>query len=240
MNITNFRDIGGYETADGRHVKHGFFYRSAPIVFQTDEDRAEFAKLNMKTILDLRSPEEVAQTPDDTVEGCTYIHSSAIPFENEDGGNFDMTELIRKGELQKLAHYVIEVYKSLPFQNPAYQILFDLLREDKAPLVFHCSAGKDRTGFAAYLILKTLGVPDKTIMQDYMLSNVYRKEENEKILALIPNMPGADELLYVQEKFLQSSMDAISQKYDSFETYVREEYGVTEEEIHQFRERYLE
>lgn len=240
MNLTNFRDLGGYETTSGKHVKHGIFYRSSPIIFQSDEDRCTFRDLNMKTILDLRSEQEANAAPNDVIEGCNNIHCSAIPMDNENAGNFDITELIKRGELSKLAYYVEEVYKHLPFQNEAYQILFDLMRKDETPLVFHCSAGKDRTGFAAYLILKTLGVPDETIMHDYMLSNVYRKEENEKLLSHIGQIDGAEELLYVKEKYLQSSIEAIMQKYDSFESYVLEEYGVTDEEINMFREKYLE
>lgn len=194
----------------------------------------------MKVILDLRSDVEAEKAPDAEVPGCQYIHCSAIPIDNAAAGNFDLVDLIQKGELHRLAHYVSEIYKKLPFHNKAYQVLFDLMRQEKTPLVFHCSAGKDRTGFAAYLILKVLGVPDETIMQDYMLSNVYRKEENEKVLAHAPHLTGADELLYVKEELLQSSIDAIFEKYDSFESYVFEEYGVTAEEICRFREQYLE
>lgn len=240
MNITNFRDIGGYETEDGHAVKRGLFYRSAPILFQSDAERAEFAALKMRTILDLRSAQERGAAPDEAVEGCTYIPCSAIPEAQMGGGNFDMAELMKTGDLSVLSHYVEAIYKNLPFDNPAYRILFDLLRRDETPLVFHCSAGKDRTGFAAYLILKTLGVPDETILHDYMLSNVYRREENEKVLAQFPSLSGAEGLLYVREAYLQSSMDAIQEKYGDFRTYLFEEYGVTDEEIAGFRARYLE
>lgn len=240
MAITNFRDIGGYETTDGLHVKHGFFYRSSPITFQTESDRKAFEDLHIKTILDLRSPQETAKMKDEIPDGCNYIHCSAISMDNVHSGNFDIADLIQKDELRHLSHYIDEIYKSLPFQNPAYQILFDLMRKEETPIVFHCSAGKDRTGFAAYLILKVLGVPDETIMHDYMLSNVYRREENDKLLALTKQIAGVDELLYVKERYLQSSMDAIAQKYSDFATYLLEEYGVTKEETLLFKKRYLE
>lgn len=240
MNITNFRELGGYETTSKKHVKHGLFYRSSAIIFQTEEDRNTFMNLHMKTILDLRSDMEAASAPDNTVENCRYIHCSAIPIDTKNAGNFDFSALIKSGKLHYLVHYIEEIYKQLPFDNEAYRTLFNLIRNDQTPLVFHCSAGKDRTGFAAYLILKTLGVPDETIMHDYMLSNIYRKEENEKLLAQIPPVAGTDELLYVKERYLQLSIDAIMEKYGDFETYVFKEYGVTEEEILMFRERYLD
>lgn len=240
MNITNFRDIGGYETSDGHRVKRGCFYRSGPIVFGNEQERDEFKELGIRTILDLRSSQERQAVPDEAVEGCTYVPCSAIPEENMGGGNFDLVELIKNGGLSQLQGYVEAIYKGLPFGNPAYQVLFDLLRREELPVVFHCSAGKDRTGFAACLILKTLGVPDETIMEDYLLSNVYRKAENEAVLAKFPKAAEAEGLLYVKAEYLQSSMDAIAEKYSDFGTYLNTEYGVTKEEIALFRERYLE
>lgn len=240
MSITNFRDIGGYEAEDGRHVKHGVFYRSAPIVFKNDEERSEFLKLSVKTILDLRSSAEADAVPNEKIDGVNNIHVSAIPEEGMGGGNFDMAELIKNGDLPLLSKYVEMIYKNLPFNNEAYRVLFDLMRRDETPIVFHCSAGKDRTGFAAYLILKTLGVPDETIIDDYMLSNVYRREENERVLSAFPQAKAAEGLLYVKKEYLQSSIDAINDKYGCFKKYVLAEYGVTEAEISLFKERYLE
>lgn len=240
MNITNFRDIGGYETADGKRVKKGIFYRSAPITFETESDREEFQDLHIQTILDLRSPQEIELLKDEVPEGCTYMECSAIPLDNEMGGNLDIPALIQNSDSGQLASYLEETYIMLPFQNKAYRILFDLLRERKAPLVFHCSAGKDRTGFAAYLILKTLGVPDETIMYDYMLTNVYRKEENDKLQSAQNLSEAESAMLYVKEEYLQSAIDEIAKKYSDFSTYILEEYGVTEEDVRRFKEWYLE
>lgn len=100
-----------------------------------------------------------------------------------------MEDLIRSGALSNLKYYILEIYKNLPFKNEAYQKMFNLMLHDGTPFVFHCTAGKDRTGFAAYLILKTLGVPDDCILEDYMLSNVYRSEENQAFTRQIPNIP---------------------------------------------------
>lgn len=240
MSITNFRDLGGYETADGRRVKKGIFYRSAPIVFQNDREREEFTALGIRTILDLRSSQERKARPNDRVPGCRDVHCSAISEENMGGGNFDLAQMMRDGSIDQLGRYVEAVYQALPFDNPAYRLLFELMRQEETPLVFHCSAGKDRTGFAACLILKTLGVPDQTILEDYMLSNVYRREENERVLAHFPQASQAEGLLYVKESYLQSSLDAIAANYDCFEDYLLTEYNVTPEEIQLFKARYLE
>lgn len=239
MNITNFRELGGYETSDGHHVKSGCFYRSSPIILQSEEEREEFKKLNIKTILDFRSSNEREETPNSQIEGCTYISCSAIP-EEQLGGNFDLPMLFKTGKIAQLTDYVKEIYKQLPFNNKAYRILFDLLRKNEIPIVFHCSAGKDRTGFAAYLILRTLGVSDEIAMKDYLLSNEYRKEENEKLVQQMPQITQADILIYVMEECLQSSIEAIIEKYGDFESYLAAEYEVTKEEIKTFREKYLE
>lgn len=239
MKNTNFRDVGGYETVDGMKVKTGYFFRSSALSSFDDEDRTEIPHFHLKKILDLRSTQEAEQFPDIIPDGCEYIHCSAISFENEFDGNLNFTELIKSGGLSQLPEYIKEVYKSLPFNNKAYKIMFDLMLKGETPFVFHCSAGKDRTGFGAYLILKTLGVSDETIMYDYMLSNDFRREENEQIAAKLNNMPGVEELLYVKEEYLELSINAIKEKYDDFNTYLEKEYGITESDIKTLRDKYL-
>lgn len=240
IHITNFRDIGGYPTEDGRHVKKGQFYRSSPIHFQDDAERKQFQKLHIQYILDFRSNEEAAAAPNEAPDGCNYIQCSAISITDSYQGNFNMEDLIKSGQLKKLSSYIMDVYKLLPFHNPAYQKMFDLLLNGDTPFVFHCSAGKDRTGFCAYLILKTLGVSDGIILRDYMLSNDYRREENETFLKKTGNFPGAEELLYVKEEYLLSSIQSIGEKYTDFHTYLQEEYGIGETEIQKIKTMYLE
>ena len=239
IQITNFRDLGGYKNSDGLYVKYGCFYRGAVITFRTDDERQAFKQLHIKNILDLRSPQEVDAHPDEVLDGCHYVHCSAISIDGLHEGNFDFAELIQKGDFRQLSSYVAEIYKDLPFNNKAYKIMFDMMLNNETPFVFHCSAGKDRTGFAAYLILKTLDVPDETILHDYMLSNVYRENENKKLLKDIADVEGAEGLFYVKESYLQSSMHAIKQKYGDFKTYLKAEYDIDEEKIQILKERYL-
>ncbi|MGN0315596.1 MAG: tyrosine-protein phosphatase [Fusicatenibacter sp.] len=239
VHITNFRDIGGYRSQDGRQVRYGCFYRSAPITFSADCDRQAFQKLGMKHILDLRSNQEAANLPDETISGCNYVHCSAIALDNAYQGNFDMEDLIQSGALSNLKYYILEIYQKLPFHNEAYRKLFDLMLHGGTPLVFHCTAGKDRTGFAAYLILKTLGVPDDCILYDYMQSNVYRKKENQTFTRQMQNTPGMDELLCVKEEYLKTSIQALEARYGDFETYVKAEYEIGPDEITALKNRYL-
>lgn len=238
--ITNFRDIGGYQTEDGRRVKQGALYRSAVIQFKTDEDRKAFESLGIKTILDLRSDGERRKAEDDVPENCRYIQCSAVSADNEYEGNVDMADLMKSGNLQSLASYMEDVYRELPFRNEAVGKVFELMRNGGTPLVFHCSAGKDRTGFVAYVILKMLGVSDETAMEDYLLSNDFRREENEQLLALAEDAEIAKSMLYVKPEYLQSSIEAIANTYGNFKTYLKEEYGIEDEDIREFKDRYLE
>lgn len=240
MKITNFRDIGGYKTEDGKYVKKGCFYRSSVINFKDEEDKAEFIGLGIKTILDLRSTKEAREMPDDEVDGVNYIFCSAIKEDNENEGNFDVVSLIKKGEFKEIVDYFDSTYDELPFDNDAYKKLFSLMLHDETPVAFHCSAGKDRTGVAAYLILKTLGVDDETIMKDYLLSNEYRKAENEYIIAKYPVLLKFKGLLYVREENLKRTIKAIENKYKTFEDYLLSEYNITNDEITFLRNKYLE
>lgn len=237
--ITNFRDLGGWQTEDGYFVRRGCLYRSAPIQLKTPEARASFAKLGMRTILDLRSAQEQAALPDDVIPDCRCIRCSAIPEEGPEGGGLDLADMLKTATPAQLTEYVASIYRQLPFGNPAYRQLFDLLLAGETPLVFHCTAGKDRTGFAAWLILKTLGVSDADVMQDYLLSNVYRRDENERILKAFPKAKDAEGLLYVREAYLQSSIDAIRERYGSFEEYLSCEYDLSELNITLLKSRYL-
>lgn len=239
INITNFRDLGGYINEDGKQVKYGCFYRSGPIVFVNEESKQAFQRLQIKHIFDLRSSEEVHRMPDHEIEGVNYIHISAIKELGEQKGNFDFKSLIQNNEFYKLKDYMEEIYKQLPFSNPAYQLMFEKMLLEEVPFVFHCTAGKDRTGVAAYLILKTLGVSDEVILHDYMLSNQYREKENKEFLAKMGNFKGAEELLNVKETYLICTMNAIKEKYGDFKTYLKEEYQISEKEISLLKEKYL-
>lgn len=239
--ITNFRDLGGYLTEDGKQVRYHTFYRCAPVVAKDEEAMRTLESLELKTIMDFRSEGEAEKDPDSAITGCEIFQIGAIHMEgNAFGGNLDFKALMEKADIQSLKEYMKKTYRELPFDNKAYRTMFQRLLENKVPLAFHCTAGKDRTGVGAYLILKTLGVADEIILQDYLLSNVYRKEENERIRQYAGAMGDAVmSLMMVYEEYLQTTMDEIAKRYPDFKAYLLKEYGITEESIQQLRERYL-
>lgn len=231
--ICNFRDLGNTINEDGKRVKEGFFFRSAPITFSNDEQRRKFKELHIRNILDLRSSEEVDACPDEVFDDMHYYQISALPNDI----NFDMSSQVLKMDLDFLKNQFQKMYEILPFNNPAYHKMFELMLAHES-FVFHCSAGKDRTGVAAYLILKTLHVSDEVIMEDYMASNIYRNEMNQRLMKHVGN-EAIKELIYVKENYLRAAMKAVSLKYASFDEFLEKEYGIDEEKRMKLREYYL-
>lgn len=237
VHILNFRDIGGYFTEDNRQIKHRCFYRSAPIQFQDESGKEAFKSLNINTILDLRSNDEVTTSPDDVIDGVNYLHLCAINDEEFDG-SFDMSELLESGSVDSLTAYMTKIYQLIPFKNKAYQKMFDLMLEGNVPFVFHCSAGKDRTGFASYLIMRTLGVSDEIAAYDYLMSNTYLYENNQKLIQHFQK-EGSEALFCVKMNYLNESIHAIFDKYQTFENYLECEYGLDDKKRNQLKEMYL-
>lgn len=239
--ITNFRDLGGYSTEDGKQVRYRTFYRCAPVVAKDEEAKHVLLSLGLQTIMDFRSAKEAEKDPDTQLTDCEIFQIGAIQLSgNEFGGNLDFKALMQTADIKTLKQYMKKTYQELPFDNEAYRMMFQRLLEHKVPLAFHCSAGKDRTGVGAYLILKTLGVCDEIILQDYLLSNVYRKEENERIRKMAgPMGDAAMSLMMVYEEYLTSTMEAIAARYNRFEDYLTSEYGIDENKLQQLRKMYL-
>ena len=139
-------------------------------------------------------------------------------------------------------YWFTDLYKQMPFGNPAYHELFRLLEEHRVPLLFHCTCGKDRTGIAAMLVLLALGVSREDAIADYMLTNVYRKAIIDKFMQDKP-ADQYDLLLPVEgvsESMGAGSIDVLLEKYPSYEAYFDAEYGLTTARLAALRDFYLE
>jgi len=168
---SNFRDLGGHRTAGGATVRRGHVFRSAHLGGLTDADRAALGKLGVRTIVDLRGVNEAAETPH-LIDGlaCRVVGAHIEPAVGDRirnavaGGTaspFMMMELFT------------DHYRDYPRRcAPGFRTLFTTLSDGThRPLVFHCTAGKDRTGFASALLLTLLGVPWDDVMEDYLRTN---------------------------------------------------------------------
>jgi len=171
----NFRDIGGYETADGRQVARGRVYRSGNLARLTDEDHEIIAPLGLKVIFDLRSTHERAKMPSRLPPAAEV----ELWARDHAGSTADLVSaLTAPGATAEDARaQMMAIYRELPYeQAESYSALFARMAAGDVPLLFHCAVGKDRTGIAAAFLLDVLGVPREAVVADYLLTERFYEE----------------------------------------------------------------
>jgi protein-tyrosine phosphatase len=249
----NFRELGGLRAKGGKTVKHGCFYRSGMLCRLKSDELEELQRLGIKVILDFRSCVEAEENPDPVIHSAEYFNICALLDENGEEMKFSPEDInhIFENKANMLAEcdkMMNKMYAGMAFDNPAFKKLFCELENGNVPVLFHCSAGKDRTGVAAMLILLALGADEKTALDDYELTNEYRKEaidevlrqnqeeikENPELKIVFSMMEG------VSRKAGELVIEKIKQRYGSFEKYFEEEYGLDKCKIARLREMYLE
>ena len=227
----NFRDLGGYRTSDGRYVKWGKILRSDDLHQLTPEDIAYLGSLPLVSVVDFRSAEEMAQAPDKLPASTVYYPCSISP------GNLmaAMTpETLSAGHADSLMREMNRLLVTDPAAIVQYRKLFELLQNpDDVPLMFHCSAGKDRTGMGGALILAALGVNETTILDDYLLSNTYLADKYSRYMAESPDM---EALFTVRREYIETGLEQIRNDHGSVENYLQNVLGV---DIGKMREMYL-
>lgn len=247
----NFRELGGWPAADGRRVKRGLFWRSGALCqIASEEDRKRFEALGIRVVCDLRSGVERARKPDPEFAGVRRHDIGAI--RDAGGGELPIDannslQLDADG-LRALSQEMEAIYSALPFHNPAYREIFREMLAGELPLLFHCSAGKDRTGVPAALILLALGASRETVMADFLATNdcrpgavrecleVYRSElEREPELR-----PILESVSGVRPESMQAVFDAIDRRYACMEDFFAAEYGMGPEQLRLLRDRCLE
>ena len=250
----NFRDIGGYVATDGRVVRWGAVYRSGALGHVSASDEARLAELGLKTVVDLRSTPEVAAF------GGSYLPPGArgvsIPIGSGELGTKILPALL-EGDFSRLTpDLLVRVNRQLA--RDATQSFAELLRAvaDPAnrPIVFHCTQGKDRTGFGAALILAALGVAWEDIVEDYLLSNRYRAAENEQYLAMVAeraakatgvpveelDLTAIRPLFFVDAAAIDAARAELTAAYGSLDAYLTEALGFGEPERARLRDDLLE
>lgn len=239
----NFRELGGYVNKDGRTVRHGVFYRSGALADLNREELDYVNTLGIKTIVDLRSEMELKDSPDPVIEGAKFHHLSAMNFEFS--GDVDMSpeSLKKAGSTMILADF----YGKLAFSS-AYVQMFQEILKGNTPILFHCSAGKDRTGIGAILILLALGVDEETALDDYMLTNEYRRGYIERMLAdradMLEIYPEMRTILFafegVDRRNAEHTLNVIRKNYKDMDTYFHEVLKLSDDDLRTLRERYTE
>lgn len=248
-NPANFRDLGGLPAANGKHVKPGRLLRSGQL---TELSAGEIAQLRenyrLHLIIDLRMASEAAAEPDMAIEGAKYINLDIFKGAEElvvDMDNFGKVRSVEDAEnFMHTAYDTMIIYEGAQRQ---FSEFMRLAREnDDGALLFHCFAGKDRTGVAAAMLLTLLGVSQEQIMQDYMLTNELRKERNAQMMAELGAKEGDLKLqilnvaLNVREEYLAGAIQKAADMCGSFEGYLRDKLRVSDADIERLRDNYLE
>jgi protein-tyrosine phosphatase len=232
---TNFRDLGGYANQQGRRLRWRRLFRSDHLAGLTPEDQAVLASVGLGRSLDFRGVQE-SQATSYALPG---VARHALPIEPTVVQNINA--MLQAGHTLTARDAVAlmqNTYRAFVLDNtPRFAELFAHLLEEDAPLVFHCTAGKDRTGFAAALILLSLDVARDVVMDDYLLTNeLYRRthapqtDTPQEVL---------DVLWRVQEEFLEATLQEVDRRHGGVGRYL-EEIGVGRRERERLAELYLD
>lgn len=240
----NFRDIGGIPVANGT-LTPNIFFRSGQVV-DISNDTVDFLQnsCSLKRIYDFRSAEEVQKMPDTKIPSVTFTHLDILQTAKANQASMDeMVEGTGDAHENMLTTYE-QMVTSDSARHGYAQFLTDLLTNND-PLLFHCFAGKDRTGFAAALILKIAGANDHQIMEDYLKTNTLRKEANQQIIAYFKDTMSTENLeqlqiaLNVAPEYLNRANDTITNTFGSFNNYLHEGLGLENGFVSEFRHQYV-
>jgi protein-tyrosine phosphatase len=243
----NFRDLGGYPTADGRTVRWSVVYRSDSLHKLTENDLKLISSLNLSRVFDFRSEHEAECEPDRLPEGVQLIllpildSSTKVWHEQRD-------EMVKNMNVLNPADYMLATNTELgtKFTSEYKRFYQELLTSNGSPILFHCAAGKDRTGFAAATLLRILGVPQDVVMQDYLLTNHYFLDVYKwrlfvgSILKGRKFTDGIRGFMKADVTYLTAAFDALEKEHGSFEKYVRDGLGLNEHDVERLKKYYLE
>lgn len=239
LNLTgasNFRDLGGYPTRDGRKVRWRQIFRSNHLGNVTEPDIEVLRGLGIRSAFDFRGTEERAAA----MCGIEEVAVHSLPIEPTVVAA--LRARLASGVALSTADAVDvmrDSYRNYVSQNTSrFRALFAHLLEDRTPLVIHCSAGKDRTGFACALILHALGVPDEVIAEDYLLTNRFYRRDPSASSDLPDDVRQV--LGSVETSFLAAAYDAVGSDYGGLETYFRDGLGLGARERATLQASYLE
>ena len=257
--VNNARELGGYTTNDGRKVKHGVLLRTADLNKISSEDVKHLTEdYSLSVIADLRMTYEIAPKPDPVIDGVKYISLKVIDeelFKKElekklsfEGNAVERLKIIVDSGFVSDDMYV--GFLSNDAGKKAYSEFFRELIDLPAgrSILFHCVQGKDRTGCAAMLILSALGVNEKTIIEDYLLTNIFNADliESQRKMLLSHGINESELEKYmivldeVNPKLMNTVLSWLKENYGSPVGYIVKELGVSNDEIEALKSKFLE
>ncbi|MBC6308776.1 tyrosine-protein phosphatase [Listeria sp. FSL L7-1582] len=246
----NIRDLGGYKTTDGKTIKPHKLIRAAELANLSKNDIKKLTSTyGLAEIIDFRTDSEVKAKPDPVIKNVDYLHDSIMKDNGSSTSAQDMIASLAK--MDNPEQFLINANKSFVTDQQSidgYKLFFqELLANKNGSVLWHCTAGKDRTGFGTALVLAALGVNQKTIMNDYLLSNKYREAENQKTLDALAKqtdnpkvLAGMKAVLDVRPAYLNAAFDEINAKYGSTDAFLEKGLGLTSKDIKALKKAYLQ
>jgi protein-tyrosine phosphatase len=249
----NFRDLGGYKNVHGKPVEWGALFRSGQLHDLTDADFSVVSNLGLKLIIDFRSEGERDDKPDRIPEGASVL---ADPISCDAYGELVMYVLETGDTSQLTPDQTLDLFDTIYLDNlePFQLLLSQVIESENRPVLFHCSGGKDRTGFAAALILAALQVPLNVIVDDYLLSNKYLESSSQEMLdefsreieentGTAPTEEDLERmnscLIEVRPEHLLRAFQTVFDAYGTIENYIVQGLGIPQTDIEEFRNQVL-
>jgi len=252
--VPNLRDLGGYRTGDGKTVAAGLVYRSNQLSGIQPADMEKLATLRLKNAYDLRTADERTSRPEELPPGVNYVVLDVLA-DSPQAGPAQLEKLMADpkqanaalggGKVEAAFEASYREFVSLPSAKREFGKLFvDLADKKQLPAVFHCTTGKDRTGWAAAAFLTLMGVPKDKVYEDYLRSNEYILPAYKKAIDAFvaaggdPAIPPA--ILGVKKEYLEAAFDEVQTKYGTIERYFSEGLGIDAAQQKALRDLYLQ
>lgn len=240
--VQDFRDLGGYQSQYKRkHVKWGKVYRSAEMDNLSRTALKELKNMGIRTIIDLRTPEEQKDTS--ALQKTFKVIHIPVSIQKVES----LIHKIQKGEIHgdTIQTILEHINRNLAvnYQKEYRQMIQQLLNPETYPVVIQCSSGKGRTGIASAILLSALGVNEEIVMEDYQLSNLYFNIRNSSEYAYdLPDysQEAITTVYSAKENFLNAAREQIERKYGSVSNYLIEGLQLTRRDIQQLRSLLLE
>lgn len=249
LNLVNFRDMGGMRSADGRHIKSRRLLRSGEVVDIGRQDTDQLLGwYNLKLVVDFRGIRERTKRPDDQISGVRFCNIDIMKDLKQAASIEGMKdEAAKTGAIEGME----AVYRNIildPSAQMGYRQFIRLLAEQETgSVLFHCFAGKDRTGIGAAIILSILDVSKDDIFADYLKTNELRKDANQKLLDAAREdgytewqLEGLNALLSVREEYLEGAYRTIYEHFGTVGSYIEDGLGLDSEVREKLRMNYLE
>jgi protein-tyrosine phosphatase len=239
----NFRDAGDY-VCEGGKLARGKLFRSGHLAYLNDADRLRLAALGLEMVVDLRREDERELEPSWLPEGVVFVAAEITPGSQGSAIYADSTQL---GGARAMFDFMCDINREfVESQTDTYREVFArLLASDAERVLFHCSAGKDRTGFAIAILQLAMGVSVADVEKDYLLSREYYlpQEQMSRVRAKYPVEHLSDDallpMLRAEIDYLHSALRAMDRRYGGIERYLREGLKLGHSERRELRRRFV-